>query len=314
MKESNADLAISSSAFLFSYSSFSTSGFAEVDRVLDFGEQADALAYSFSKGLNFCEANMWYANGMSSKILYDGFSRSNLKRGEIFICQAIYLKEGKCFEESIHEVDELLNIFGTDFIDTVQFSQSSFERSSFEVIAEYLHMLLDSNKVRYVSLTNANVNLLEKFYEEFKGKFFSHESVFSFETREAEDLGILSYADKYKIKNVVFQPLRRNKTALRNWPLLAELAKKYGKTQNQIILNWIIRKGYLPLFKSSNFSHIDENIDALSFDLLESDCFQIDSFRAPNYASPKITFKLDGDGIRIDQLPNVFDEIYDKKI
>ena len=52
---------------------------------------------------------------------------------------------------------------------------------------------------------------------------------------------------------------------------LKELAQKYGKTVAQIVIRWSLQKGYLPLPKSVNDTHIRENIDVFDFELSDGD-------------------------------------------
>ncbi len=43
-----------------------------------------------------------------------------------------------------------------------------------------------------------------------------------------------------------------------------ELSNKYDKTQNQIVLNWIIKeKNMKPLIKCTNIERINQNIKAI---------------------------------------------------
>ena len=93
---------------------------------------------------------------------------------------------------------------------------------------------------------NANVKL----------DFF--EGVYNLECKINESIGILDYCKKNNIEFVAYQPLRRNRTHLRNYDLLVELSRKYNKSQNQIILNWIIKeKNIKVLIKSTNCNRID---------------------------------------------------------
>jgi diketogulonate reductase-like aldo/keto reductase len=289
-------------------------GFMERDESIDEQKQVSAIAYMLDKGMNFAEANMWYSQGYSVEILAKALEQSSKKRKDLFICQAIYLKEGKGFEESKRELDRLLELFDTNYVDTLQFSMGSFLRSSFAELAEWIDRLLDEKTIRFTSITNEDLPLLKKYYEKYGEKLFSHEVVFNFEVRVNEDLGIIPYAQENNITTVVYQPLRRNNTALRNWKPLTTLAEKYDKTQNQIILNWIVSKGYLPITKSETIAHIDEHLAALEFTIEEQDLDLLSTYHLPGYTPPKIDFHKTGDGVSIDQLSNEFDKIYGKQL
>ncbi|MEK7168667.1 MAG: aldo/keto reductase [Patescibacteria group bacterium] len=165
------------------------------------------------------------------------------------------------------EVLSVLKTFNTDYIDTFQFTSSVFYEFGFDRCVEFVNKMISKGIFRYTSITNENLDLLKKYHEFFKDKLISHEVGYNFEVRENEIEGTIPYANLNNIKTVIFQPLRRNRTAMRNWPLLVELAQKYGKSQNQIILAWLISKGFLPLTKSESIDHINEYIDVLNFEL-----------------------------------------------
>ena len=60
--------------------------------------------------------------------------------------------------------------------------------------------------------------------------------------------------------------------------ILLNLAEKYNKTQNQIILNWIIKhKGIKVLCKCTDIHHIDENLQALDFEMSADDYLSLRS-------------------------------------
>ena len=173
--------------------------------------------------------------------------------------------------------------------------------------------MLSKNIFRYTSITNEDLDLFKKYHKYFGDRLFSHEVCYNFEVRENEKIGIIPYANQNNIKTVVYQPLRRNRTAIRNWPLLTELSKKYKFSQNQILLAWIVSKGLLPLTKSESIEHIDEHLNALKIKLDASDIESLNEFDIPNYITPEIDWKKSGNGIDVSQLSNIFDEEYDKQ-
>lgn len=289
-------------------------GFAEKDSGIDAKKQKEAITYMFNRGMNFVEANLWYSQGSSAEILASALKDSKKKRDDVFICQAIYLKNGGGMEEAEGEVDKALKLFETNYIDSVQFSQSVFLEYEFDEITNFFENLFKNKKIRYTSITNEDLDLLRRYHKHFGERLFSHEVCFNLEVKENEKLGIIPYAKKNNILTVVYQPLRRNRTAQRNWPLLAELSKKYNVTQNQILLSWIASKGYLPLTKSENISHIDEHLASLEIKLKPEDIKELNDFTPPGYTSPEIDWDKSRGGVRMDQLSNIFDEEYGKQI
>lgn len=287
-------------------------GFAEKDPKADLAKQQSTLTYMLNKGMNFVEANMWYSQGIAVDVLSKAFKNSHKKREDLFICQAVYLKTNK-LQDTESEVDTVLKYFDTDYVDTLEFTQSVFVQYPFADVVRVIEDLLNKGKTRFTSITNENPELLEKYHRHFGDKLFSHEVCYNFEVRDNENLGTIPYAQANDILTVVYQPLRRNRTANRNWHLLVVLAEKYKVTQNQILLAWIVSKGLLPLTKSETIEHIDEHLASLNIKLDPQDVKRLNEFEVPNYKALKIDWNKTGDGIDVSQLSNVFDEEYDKQ-
>jgi len=287
-------------------------GYLELDESINKKKQTEAITYMFERGLNFVDINMLFAQGISVEIVADALKKSSKDRKDIFVCQFIYLNDNKSFHLSKNELKQALELFETEYIDTLQFSMPSFRISNFNEIGKWIDELLESKKIRFTSITNENIKFLKKFYGRYGEKLFSHEVVFNFEVRINETLGVIPYAQKNNIKTVVYQPLRRNRTAMQNWEVLQDLSNKYGKSQNQVIMNWIVSKGYLPLTKSETIKHIDEHIDSLEFEIEQKDLNLLESFIIPNYIEPIIDWDGSGIGVKIGKVSNIFDDLYKK--
>lgn len=78
---------------------------------------------------------------------------------------------------------------------------------------------------------------------------------------------ILAFCRKNRIAVQAYSALCRMIPAVRNAPILNELAKKYGKTIGQIILRWHIQRGTVPVFKSFKPRRLEENFAVFDFEL-----------------------------------------------
>jgi len=287
-------------------------GFAEKDPDNNDERQIKAIAYSLEKGMNWIEVNFWNSEGYSVELIKKAIKQAGISRKDYFIVQVIYDYNLETIEDINKEFELCLEKLETDYIDTLEFPLPAFRKYGFNNLVKLVEKYLTDKKIRYTSLTNCNLDYLKKYHQIFKDKLFSHELCYSFETRENEIFGITDYALKHNIINTPYQPLRRNRTAQRNWPVLVELSKKYNKTQNQIIINWLVSKGFYPLIKSETINHIDENLAALNFKIKESDLNKLNNFKIPGYKIPKIDWWMVGDGVKTHMLPNVFDDNYPK--
>lgn len=288
-------------------------GFAERNPNNNDQKQVDAIVHMLKKGMNYIEINIWTSQGHSVKLASKSVEQSGVSRENLFLSQAIYFYTAPDLESSKKELETMLQAFDTDYMDSISLSGAAITAIGKDEVYSWYKELLSTKKVRYINLNNPSLDELKEAKLIFGEKLFSIEVGYNFEIRENEENGILDFAKSNDVLGVIYQPLRRNRTANRNWPLLVELAKKYNKTQNQIILNWIISKGLLPLTKSETISHIDEHLLATSFTIDSLDLERLNSFTPPNYKKPTVYWGPKGEGVRIDQLSNVFDEDYDKQ-
>ena len=71
-------------------------------------------------------------------------------------------------------------------------------------------------------------------------------------------------------------PIGHGDKALIEEEIFTELAKKYNKTNVQIILRWHIQKGNIIFPKSTNPQHIKENFQIFDFALTDKEMKEID--------------------------------------
>jgi diketogulonate reductase-like aldo/keto reductase len=289
-------------------------GFAERNPNNDDQKQINAMIHMLKNDMNYIELNIWTSQGQSVEIASKAVERSGVSRDKLFLSQAIYFYTAPDLESSKKELESMLKQFSTSYMDSISLSGAAISAIGKDKVYAWYNELLSSNKVRYINLNNPSLGELKEARKVFGDKLFSIEIGFNFEIRENEENGIINFANANDILCVIYQPLRRNRTANRNWPLLVELADKYGKTQNQILLNWIASRELLPLTKSETISHINEHLDSTTFQMDKAELDKLNAFRPPNYIKPQVYWGPSGEGVRIDQLSNVFDEDYDKQI
>lgn len=196
----------------------------------------------------------------------------------------------------------------TNYADSTLVTQSLILKFGKEAIYNILHELLDTGKTRFVSLSNASPAWIKAFHDEFGDAFFAHEGHVSFEIRALQDKGVFETCNGLGVTNIIWRPLGRKKTMQRDWPLLVELSEKYHQTQSQIILNWMYRMGYKPMVFSTNKAHIDEDLAATDFTMLDEDYRRMTNFRPPHYHPPQVDWEGTGIDDDIVALANEFEK------
>ncbi len=268
----------------------------------NFNNDIDALVHSYNKGQNYLSLYMLYNNGEVVRQMKSFIDR--VDRDKLFINVNLEptIEKVEDVEKQLNEYLEILNI---DYVDSLQIHGYFVSKLPLVNVYKEIERLVDIGKVRYIGISNVNLEELKKVNEEVKIDFF--EGVYNLECKIYEDSGVLEYCEENGIGFICYQPLRRNRTAMRNYDVLVELAKKYNKTQNQIIINWIVKeKNILPLIKSTNIERINENLSAIDFEMEKEDYQKLNEFRNKDFDNIEIDWYCKG-GVTIDQLANQFD-------
>ena len=165
--------------------------------------------------------------------------------------------------------------------------------------------MCEKGKVKYLSTSNTTLEQLEELNKNFG--IYSFEGVYNLDCKIYENIGLVDYCKKNKIKLICYQALRRNKIAEANYKFLVEMAQKYNKTQNQILINWMLKeKGLFTLIKTTQKEYIDSNLEALDFKLQQEDVQKLNEFQNEKFNNIKIYWEANKGGVTIDKLARQF--------
>lgn len=268
----------------------------------NFEYDLNALMHSYERGQNYLSLYMSYNNGKVVKQIkrFIGI----IDRDKLFINASLEPTIEK-IEDVEKQLNEYLEILDIDFVDSLQMHSPLFAKIPLKDVYKEIERLVNSGKVRYIGISNANLEQLIEINNAVKIDFF--EGVYNLECKLYEDIKVLEYCEENDIQFICYQALRRNRTAVRNYPILLEIAKKYNKTQNQIILNRILKeKNVVPLIKSTNIDRINENISSIEFGMSKEDYSKLNQFRSKEFDEIKIDWNGNG-GLTIEQLANQFE-------
>ncbi len=268
----------------------------------DFEKDLEALLYSYKNGQNYLGLYMMYNGGEVVRSMKRFIEQ--VDRTKLFISATLEptIENVKDVEK---QLDEYLNILDLEYVDLLQIHGKFISKIPLIEIYREIKRLVKKKKVKYIGISNVNLEELKEIDKEVKIDFF--EGVYNLECKIYEDIRVLDYCNQHDIKFICYQPLRRNRTSNRNYEVLVNLSKKYEKTQNQILLNWLVKnKKILPLIKSTNIERIKENLEALNFEMSEEDYQILNNFRNKEFDKIEIDWDWDG-GVTIDQLANQLD-------
>lgn len=265
----------------------------------NFENDLEALKFSFDLGQNYLPLSMLYSNGKVVEKMHKFIKL--VGRENLFICANLerYVER---IEDVENQLNQYLNMLELDYVDCFQIHTFAVCKIPMLDIYKEINRLVEIGKVKYIGVSNVNLEQLKQITNIVKIDFF--EGVYNLDCKYYENSGLIEYCNNHDILFTAYQTLRRNRIAQKNYSFLVELADKYHKTQNQIMINWIVKeKGIIPLIKSTNISRIKENIAALDFEMEKADYELLDEFQNEKINTIQINWN-DESGITIDQLPN----------
>ncbi len=261
-------------------------------------DEVAALQYYFNQGVNMIDVVLAYDNGATLDVIAD-FLKS-VKREDVFVNALI--THGCAM---VSDVEKQLKVYvdklKIDYFDCVTLHSPAVLGFDFDEYVKEIKRLQKQYKILNVGYSNLNPEQFEKV----KSHISFFEGLYNLENKINDDNGIVASCLKNDVAFYAYQPLRRNRTAKQNYKEVVSLADKYGKTQNQILINWMVKHKKIGiLIKSSNKNHIKENVESLNFEMSENDYKILDKFRNAEFDKLPYSYVNEEGKIRIDQIPN----------
>lgn len=190
---------------------------------------------------------------------------SGLDRKEIFLETKLW----PSFYEQQDAVDKTLERLGTDSIDLLLLHQPA---DNYVAGYRLMEQAYREGKVKAIGLSNFNREQVEQILALCQVR----PAVLQTEVHPySQEKEYKAFLQKEGIAIQAWYPLGHGDQALREEPLFAQLAQKYGKSNSQIILRWHIQAGNVVIPGSKDPAHIRDNLDLFDFCLTEEEMEQI---------------------------------------
>ena len=151
-----------------------------------------------------------------------------------------------------------------------------------------MEKLVESGKTKMIGCSNYNVQSLLIILSFCKIKPCFNEVEFHPYLYQKD---LKEFCDKENIKIICYNPIvkgdycsnsteiiKEKKLDLLNEDIVKSLAEKYKKTPGQVVLNWHLYLGVIPIPGTSNPNRMKENIGALDFKMEEEEYKKLSSF------------------------------------
>lgn len=202
---------------------------------------------------------------MNEKAVGRAIRKPGIERKEIFLETKLW----PSFYEMEDAVDKTLERLGTDYVDLLLIHQPA---GNYIAGYQLMEKAYKEGKVRAIGLSNFTISQVQEILNtrEVKPAILQTEVHPYFQEQELKE-----FLAKEDIIIQAWYPLGHGDKALMEEPVFSKLAKKYGKSNAQIILRWHIQAGNIVIPGSKNPDHIRANFDLFDFALDDSEMAEI---------------------------------------
>lgn len=232
------------------------------------GEDAEveAIRYSISMGQNHIDCAELYGGFYTDEVV--GQAINGLNREDLFIADKIWKTS---VDDVKATVNKMLDKLGTEYLDLL-YIHAPWGDTDWQKAIPQIDELIDRGVVRYFGVSNFSLELLkENALESRHGIKFVQQN-FSVGYQDEANAEYREWCKQNGIQIVAYCPFDRQAKGSAKLTDLIEVtrvAKNHKATNHQIALAWLLSVGALPIPKSTNKSHIDENISASEIVLSE---------------------------------------------
>ena len=250
-------------------------------------QKVELIRLAIEKGINIVDTAEEYGNGASEIIV--GEATQDI-RDQVFIASK-FSPQHHHYDDVLRSCDMSLKRLKTDFIDIYQIHWPN-PAISLKETTEALKKLHKDGKIRAIGISNFSLVEIKKVLEYLEGvPLSSLQMEYNLFERTIENNGILDFCEENKISLLAYSPLDQGQMSVispNRKALLLEIAKNYGKSLHQIILNFIIRRSpVVAIMRTTSKKHLLQNIKALKFKLSINDLRSIEkTFPIEHYNIP----------------------------
>lgn len=214
----------------------------------------------------------------------------SIKRKQLFLqskfTYAVAQDERKPYDEHASLTEQVKQSFAsslqhlqTDYIDSYilhgPYYTQGLNIADWEVWKAMEH-LYNEGKVRYLGISNVNINQLAELYKEASVKpFFVQNRCY---TITQWDQKVRNFCTEHNLVYQGFSLLTANQQYISR-PEIQAIAVKYGKTIPQIIFRFAKDIGIVPLTGTTSIQHMKEDLNINDFQLADEDRYQIELIR-----------------------------------
>jgi len=228
-----------------------------VFQVTDLDQCEQAVVDAIDSGYRLIDTAAAYQNEAA---VGRAIKRSGVDRKELFITSKLWVSDAN-YERAQKGIEQSLNNLGLDYLDLYLLHQPYGD-----VVGAWraLEEAYKAGKIRAIGVSN--------FYgDQLKNLELSNEVKPAINQIEVnpwyQQKSEVDFAQSDDIQVEAWAPFAEGKHEIFTNKVIAEIANKYGKSNGQVILRWLLQRGIVVIPKSVHKNRMAENIDVFDFEL-----------------------------------------------
>ncbi|STY70993.1 Glyoxal reductase [Megamonas hypermegale] len=228
-----------------------------VYQINNLDECEHTILNALKMGYRLIDTAACYGN---EKAVGNAIKKSQIPRKDIFISSKVWIQDAG-YQKTKQSFVKTLENLQTDYLDLYLIHMPFGDyHGSWQAMEE----LYASGKIKAIGVCNFLPDRLVDL-------ILSHNIIPAINQIEfhllCQQQELLKLMKKYDIKPMAWAPFIEGKEKIFENHLLISLAKKYNKTTAQIILKWLRQNNIISIPKSTNYTHLQENIQLNNFTL-----------------------------------------------
>ncbi len=216
-----------------------------------------SVADAISVGYRLIDTATIYGNEES---VGKGIAQSSIERGELFVTSKLWVDDSG-YESAKKAFETSLEKLGLDYLDLYLIHRPRGDvKGSWKAMQE----LYEAGKIRAIGVSNFDAGQIRNLMKEARVKPAVNqiETHVFYQQHEAQE-----FLKSSNIQMEAWSPFAAGRNGVFTNPVLAEIGQKYGKTNAQVCLRWINQRGIVTIPRSSQKTHMIENLDIFDFEL-----------------------------------------------
>lgn len=238
-----------------------------------------AIKTAIRLGITHIDTAELYGDGHTEELV--GEAKREFDRKSLFITTKVKWSNLR-YENVISAVEGSLRRLQTNYID-LYLVHTPVRGIPIAETMKGMDYVAKNKLARFIGVSNFSVKQMKEAQDYAKNKVVANQIEYNLSVRNVgqhtKDMEseIIPYCQKNSIAVIAYRPLANGELAKPGIRLLDELAEKYGKTQAQIAINWLVAKpNVVAIPKAVKIEHIKENSGAIGWKLSGKDMERLD--------------------------------------